>query len=358
MTLLLAFLALALLVSFFCSIAEAVILSVRPAYVEALQRKKPSAAKALERLQANLDRPLAAILTLNTVAHTVGAAGVGAQAAVVFGNEYLGVASAVLTLLILVFSEIIPKTLGAVHWQVLAPGMGQVILWLTRAMAPFVWFSERITRLIARSDANASTVSRDEMRAMAEIGAREGVIDDKELAIVSNLLRLHRLKVEDIMTPASVMFAISEAETVREFFEEHADTPFSRLPLFTGNAHQITGYVLKSDLLLAQARDEFDRPIGEFKREVMTLRDDISASAAYDRLTRSKSHIAVLVDEYGSLRGLVTMEDVVETLLGLEIIDEADTAEDMQSLARERWRDRMTAMGLDPDSMRPGGKSR
>ena len=156
-------------------------------------------------------------------------------------------------------------------------------------MAPFVWFSERITRLIARSDANASTVSRDEMRAMAEIGAREGVIDDKELAIVSNLLRLHRLKVEDIMTPASVMFAISEAETVREFFEEHADTPFSRLPLFTGNAHQITGYVLKSDLLLAQARDEFDRPIGEFKREVMTLRDDISASAAYDRLTRSKS---------------------------------------------------------------------
>ena len=357
MTLLLAFLALALFVSFFCSIAEAVILSVRPAYVEALHRKRPRSAKALRILQGNLDRPLAAILTLNTVAHTVGAAGVGAQAAVVFGSEYLGIASAVLTLLILVFSEIIPKTLGAVHWQTLAPALGRIVLWLTRAMTPFVWLSERLTRLLARSDEGASTVSRDEMRAMAEIGAREGVLEDKELAIVSNLMRLHRLKVEDIMTPASVMVAIGEAETVREFFDTHAQVPFSRLPVFAENAHQITGYVLKSDLLLAQARDEFDRTIGEFRREVMTQRDDISASAAYDRLTRSKGHLAIVVDEYGSLRGLVTMEDVVETLLGLEITDEADTAEDMQALARQRWRDRMSAMGIDPDSMLDAGKT-
>jgi CBS domain containing-hemolysin-like protein len=355
MTLLLAYLALALVVSFLCSISEAVLLSVRPAHVEALRRKKHPASEALQTLQANLDRPLAAILTLNTVAHTVGAAGVGAQSAVVFGNEFVGLTSAILTLLILVLSEIIPKTLGAVHWQSLAPSVGRMVLWLTRLMTPFVWFSEKLTGVIARSGESAFTFSRDEMRAMAEIGAREGVLDDKELAVVSNLMRLHRLKVEDIMTPASVMASVDGNDTVRAFFEAHAQTPFSRLPVFDGTAHHVSGYVLKSDLLLAQARDEFDRNIAEFSREIITLRDDISASAAFDRLTRSKGHLAVVVDEFGTLRGLVTMEDVVETLLGLEITDEADTVEDMQILARQRWRDRMTAMGLDPDSMPDGG---
>lgn len=356
MILLSAYLALALVVSFFCSISEAVLLSVRPAHVEALCRKGARGGKTLRVLQDNLDRPLAAILTLNTVAHTVGAAGVGAQAAVVFGNEFVGLTSAVLTLLILVLSEIIPKTLGAVHWQKLAPTIGHLVLWLMRIMAPFVWLSERLTRLMARSGESAFTFSRDEMRAMAEIGAREGVLDDKELAVVSNLMRLHRLKVEDIMTPASVMVSVSENETVGDFFESHAGTPFSRIPLHAESVHHVTGYVLKSDLLLAQARDEFDRSISEFRRDVMTLRDDISASAAFDRLTRSRSHLALIVDEYGTLRGLITMEDVVETLLGLEITDEADTVEDMQKLARQRWRDRMTAMGLDPDSI-PGGEA-
>jgi len=354
MILLLAYLALALFVSFFCSISEAVLLSVRPAHVEALNRKKHPAAKTLRLLQDNLDRPLAAILTLNTVAHTVGAAGVGAQAAAVFGSEYVGLTSAVLTLLILILSEIIPKTLGAVHWPALAPVVGTLVLWLMRIMAPFVWLSEKLTGLIARSGERALTVSRDEMRAMAEIGAREGVLDDRELAVVSNLMRLHRLKVEDIMTPASVMVSVGGGETVREFFDRHAQTPFSRLPVIGETPHQVTGYVLKSDLLLAQARDEFDRTIGEFQRDLMTLRDDLSASAAFDRLTRSKGHLAMVADEYGTLRGLVTMEDVVETLLGLEITDEADTVADMQILARQRWRDRMTAMGLDPDSMPDG----
>lgn len=219
---------------------------------------------------------------------TVGAAGVGAQAIVVFGNEFVGLTSAILTLLILVLSEIIPKTLGAVHWQSLAPSVGRMVLWLTRLMTPFVWFSEKLTGVIARSGESAFTFSRDEMRAMAEIGAREGVLDDKELAVVSNLMRLHRLKVEDIMTPASVMVSVNGNETVRAFFEAHAQTPFSRLPVFDGAAHHVSGYVLKSDLLLAQARDEFDRNIAEFSREIITLRDDISASAAFDRLTRSK----------------------------------------------------------------------
>ncbi|WP_300542262.1 hemolysin family protein, partial [Maricaulis sp.] len=343
MTLLLAYLALALVVSFFCSISEAVLLSVRPSHVEALHRKRVASAAALRKLQKNLDRPLAAILTLNTVAHTVGAAGVGAQAAVVFGSEFVGLTSAILTLLILILSEIVPKTLGAVHWRRLAPSVGHVVLWLTRVMMPFVWLSERLTRVIARSGESAFTFSRDEMRAMAEIGAREGVLDDKEHAIVSNLMRLHRLKVEDIMTPASVMTAANADLSVGEFFETHADTPFSRLPVYAESAHHITGYVLKSDLLLAQARGNFSGAISEYKRDVVALRDDLSASAAFDRLTRSKGHLAMVVDEFGTLRGLITMEDVVETLLGLEITDEADTVEDMQILARERWRERMAA---------------
>ncbi|MHA6289571.1 hemolysin family protein [Maricaulis sp. CAU 1757] len=353
MLLLSAYLALALVVSFFCSISEAVLLSVRPAYIQSLRKKQGRGAETLTKLQANLDRPLAAILTLNTIAHTVGAAGVGAQAAVVFGSESVGLTSAILTFLILVLSEIIPKTLGAVHWQALAPVMAPIIHGLTRLMGPFVWFSEKLTRLIARSGESAFTFSRDEMRAMAEIGAEEGVIDNQEMVVVTNLMRLHRLTVRDIMTPAPVMFTVSDQLTVAEFFEQFADKPFSRIPLRGRTMQDLNGYVLKSDLLLAQARDEFDRKISDFRRDVQALRDNMSASVVFDNLTRSRGHLALVIDEFGTVQGLVTMEDVVETLLGLEIIDEGDTVEDMQALARSKWKSRMEALGLHPDSVQP-----
>lgn len=351
MTLLIFYLLLAILVSFFCSISEAVLLSVRPSYVATLERKSTRGAKSLKKLRGNLDRPLAAILTANTIAHTVGAAGVGAQAAVVFGSAYVGVTSAVLTLAILIFSEIIPKTLGATYWRALAPVFGPLIEGLTTALFPFVWLSEKLTRLLSRSGANAFTFSRDEIEAMAEIGEREGLLQSKELKIVSNLMRLQKLSVRDIMTPRSVIFSAPASMTVQEFFSRHSTKPFSRIPIYKANTDDVVGFALKSDLLMAQAKDEFDRPLLDFRRDFLALLDSFSASDVFDKLMHEKSHIALLVDEYGTVQGLVTLEDVVETLIGLEIMDEVDTIEDMQALAYRRWRDRMTALGINPDSI-------
>lgn len=351
MTLLLIYLALAIGVSFFCSISEAVMLSLRPSYIGVLQKSKPKRAQLLQDLYNNLDRPLAAILTANTISHTVGAAGVGAQATVVFGDGSLGVVSAVLTFLILVFSEIIPKTIGATYWQQLAPLFGLLVHWMTIALAPLVWMSEKLTKLLSRSGASAFTFSRDEMRAMVEIGVKEGLLDPKELKIVGNLMRLHKLPVRSIMTPRAVIFSVDENTTVNDFFNKYADNPFSRIPVYDNDGDNLTGYVLKTDLLIAQARDQFKKNLSEFKREFLAVPDMLSAFGVYERLMHDKSHIALVVDEYGSVRGLVTLEDVVETIIGLEITDETDTVEDMQKLAQQRWRDRVTAMGIDPESL-------
>ncbi len=350
MSLLIFYLVLAIGVSFFCSIAEAVLLSVRPSYIATLESKGNAGAKVLAKLRGNLDRPLAAILTANTIAHTVGAAGVGAQASFVFGSQYLGVVSGVLTLLILVFSEIIPKTIGAAYWQQLAPTFGHLIDGLTKLLLPFVWMSERITRLISRSGASAYTFSREEMEAMAEIGATEGLLEKKELKIVQNLMRLDQLSVRDIMTPRTVVFSVPGTMAVKEFFSKHEKNPFSRIPLYKDGGDDVMTYVLKSDLLVAQGKDEFDRPMTDFEREFLVLPDVLSASACFDRLMQERSHIALVVDEYGSMVGLVTLEDVMETLIGLQITDELDTVEDMQVLAHDRWRKRMKAAGIDPDS--------
>ena len=339
---------LSLVLSFFCSIAEAVLLSVRTSYIASLDQKK-SSTKTLAKIQGDLDRPLAAILTANTIAHTVGAAGVGAQSAIVFGSHYLGITSAILTLLVLLFSEIIPKTLGAVYWKQLAPLFGILINWLTFALYPVVWASEKLTKLISRSNDKALTFSRDEMTAMVEIGKDEGVFDNNEHLIVSNLMKLKKLPVRDMMTPRPVMFSISSEMAVKEFFEKHSETPFSRIPMHTGNANNINSYILKTDLLLAQARDEFDRKLSEFQREIPILLQTTKTSEAYEQLILGKSHIALVVDEYGTVQGLITQEDIVETLIGLEITDELDTVEDMQIFANNRWKERMKTIGINPN---------
>lgn len=350
MTLLFLYLLLAIGVSFICSIAEAVLLSIRPSFIAALDQNSRTAV-ILRSLHEKLDRPLAAILTANTIAHTVGAAGVGAQATVVFGNEYLGITSAVLTFLILVLSEIIPKTLGAVYWQQLAPTFARIIYGMTVALSPFVWCSEKLTRLIARDADGAFAVSRTEVHAMIKIGKEEGVLSSKEYDITTNLMRLRHLSVRDIMTPRPVIFSVQQDMNVLDFFEKHANTPFSRIPIYNTNTDDITGYVLKTDLLIAQAKDQFDRHLHEFKRDFLVLPDHISASKAYDRLMHGKVHIALIVDEYGSVQGLASLEDVVETIIGLEITDEMDKVEDMQALARKRWCTRMKEMGITTDDL-------
>lgn len=351
MTLLFLYLFLAIGVSFICSIAEAVLLSVRPSYIAALDEKSRTA-EVLTLLREKLDKPLAAILTANTIAHTVGAAGVGAQSAVVFGSAYLGVTSAVLTFLILVLSEIIPKTLGAVYWQQLAPSFGRLIYIMMILLYPFVWCSERLTRLIASDGKGAFAVKRTEVEAMIKIGKDEGALTSKEYDITTNLMRLSQLSVRDIMTPRPVIVSANESMSVQAFFDSHAAGPFSRIPIYNQNTDDLTGYVLKSDLLIAQAKDEFDRQLHEFKRTLLVLPDHISASKTYDKLIHGKAHIALIVDEYGSPQGLASQEDIVETIIGLEITDEMDRVEDMQALARKRWYARMEDMGISPKDLK------
>lgn len=347
MALLIFYLTLAICVSFLCSVAEAVLLSVRPSYVASLKRKRKYGALALEKLQSGLDRPLAAILILNTVAHTVGAAGVGAQAAAVFGNQYVAVISAVLTLLILVLSEIIPKTLGAAYWQRLAPFTAVALLWLVKILLPLVWLSEKLTRLLSDKEGHTH-FSREEFTAMAHIGAKEGLLDAKERKIVDNLMRLHNLSVQDIMTPRSVIFMAQKDQTVDAFLAKHADNPFTRVPLYGENRDDVIGYALKQEIFKAKARGDEEMTLEDLRRDIPFLPDTQSASLAFDQLMRSRSHVALIIDEFGTAEGILTLEDVIETLIGLEITDELDTVEDMQLLARKRWQDRMSALGIDP----------
>jgi CBS domain containing-hemolysin-like protein len=332
--------------SFLCSIAEAVILSVNTPYITLLIRDgKPSGA-VLGRMKTEINSALAAILTLNTIAHTVGAVGAGAQAAQVFGSAWVGVTSAVLTLLILVFSEIIPKTLGAYYWKQLAPAIAyvlQVMVWL---LWPFVKMAELITRGLSHGPV-LTGFNRDELAAMADISAGEGLLGREETRMLKSLLRLRKSKVTDVMTPRTVIFSLPEDLHVEEFFWKYESQRFSRIPIHADNPEHLNGFVLRSDLLLAQARGNTDTPLLNYRRELHALPASISLSRAFDTLLEKRAHLMIVVDEYGSTIGLVTLEDILETLLGLEIVDESDQTTDMQAHARRLWRKRARDMGLD-----------
>ncbi len=340
------YVALAIGVSFLCSIMEAVLLSVTPAYIGALERDRPDAASRLRALKSDVDRPLAAILTLNTVAHTIGAAGAGAEAAAYFGNAAIGIFSAVLTLGILVLSEIIPKTLGAVYWRSLAPVVSRVLKPLIYLLYPLVLMSQWFAKLLTGGKKEGE-VSREELAALAELGAEEGVFDRQEAKFLTSLLRFESLRVADVMTPRTVLVAFPETATAQDLVD--AERPFSRYPVYGTDRDDITGYVLLSDALAQVAADEHEHPLGSLRRDVVAVPEDQSLLELFDRLVEEREHIALVVDQYGGTAGLVTMEDVIETLLGIEITDETDVTEDMQVLARERWRSRASDLGLDED---------
>lgn len=349
MTLLVIYVLVALGFSFLCSIAEAVLLSVTPAYIGTLEEKRPQAARRLLRQKEDIDRPLAAILSLNTIAHTVGAAGAGAQAAVVFGSGAVGLASAVLTLLILVLSEIIPKTLGAVYWRALAPVVSRIVRVLELILYPFVLLSMGLTRLLARE--RESAVNREEIAAMADLGAQEGEIARGESLIMKNLFRLRDLTVADVMTPRDVVFRLPDITTVAEFVRAHGDAPFSRVPIHGGNRDELGGLVLKNDVLLAHARGEGGRALSELRRDVPELDARTPLPGALERLLQGRAHLGVVRGPAGAFAGIVTLEDVIETLLGLEIVDEADSQANMQARARARWQQRAKALGLPVDEV-------
>jgi len=347
MTLLLVYAGVALGFSFFCSLAEAALLSMTPFYVQNLVSEGHRSAKLLARLEADMDQALAAILSLNTIAHTVGAVGVGAEAARVFGSAYVGIASAVLTLLILVISEIIPKTVGAAWWRTLAPALAPAVWLLVKLLWPLVWLSERLTKIIARGRPIAR-FKREEFTAMAEVGAKEGELLPEELRIVTNLVRFKTIRAQDIMTPRTVTFTLDETMTVAEAMAGHPEIPFSRIPLYGRNPDDIDSVLLKADLYLAGARDRHDTPLSELGGPLTAVSATMPITELFEVLIDEGRHMAVLVDEYGGVAGVVTLEDIIETLLGLEIVDELDTTEDMQELARSLWRERAARLGIAP----------
>ncbi|MDJ0786475.1 MAG: hemolysin family protein [Myxococcota bacterium] len=351
MTLLVVYVTLAIAVSFLCSVLEAVLLSITPAYVGALSREDPDAGARLQALKDDVDRPLAAILTLNTVAHTIGAAGAGAQAAAVFGSAWVGLFSAVLTLAVLIFSEIIPKSLGAAYWRPLAPAAGRVLQAMIVLLGPLVWLCRFVTRLVTPEREDAS-MSRDELAAMAEIGAEQGVVEGQEAEILKSLLRFNDLLAEDVMTPRTVLVDFPETATVNDVIE--ARVPFSRLPVWEKDRDHVTGFVLKDDVLERGAAGALDTPLRELQRDILAVDRRLPLPRLFDRLLARREHLALVIDGYGGTAGVVTMEDVIETLLGLEIVDEADEDTDMQQLARRRWQERAARLGLVPEPSEGG----
>ena len=355
--LLVTYVLLALLFSFMCSVAEAVLLSITPAFIGGLEASDPKRAALLKRLKGeNIDRSLAAILTLNTIAHTVGAIGAGAKATVVFGSAWFGVFSAVMTLLILFLSEILPKTLGAVYWRSLTGITAIYVNILVKSMYPLILVSEKLTKLIAHGQ-TVHVFSRDEFIAMAHIGQQSGHINERESRIIRNLFRFGSLTAQDIMTPRTVMVALPESISISDALQVKMSIPFSRIPVYATHQDAMTGFVLREDMLTAQTHGTGDRPLTALRRDILTVAGNTPLSTLLELLLDKRHHIAVVIGEYGETEGVVTLEDVVETLLGIEIVDEGDKVDDMQHLARQLWRKRARALGMEvgPANTPPAG---
>jgi len=345
MALLIAYLFLALFVSFLCSIMESVLLSTPQSFLIVKHEEGHIWAKSFINMKMNIDKPLSAILSLNTVAHTVGAAGVGAQAIKVFGDAYFGIVSAVLTILILVVTEIIPKTIGARYWKNLTRASYLTIKMMIFFTYPLVVMSSVITKVFSKQK-NEQTTSREEIAALASIGAGEGLFSDKENKIIQNILKLKNVRVTEIMTPRVVVAVANEDLSLNEFLKSKDYLKFSRIPVYSGNDENITGYVFRQEVFENLAEEKQNLTLKEIKREIIVVPDSTTLFSLWEKLLEKKEHIALIVDEYGGLDGIVTMEDIIETLLGLEIVDEKDTITDMQKYARERWNTRQAKYNL------------
>lgn len=338
MGLLLFYLISSLILSSLCSVLEAVLLATTSTFASMKEEEGSKAAALLKAYKADIDRPISAILSLNTIAHTLGAAGVGAQATILWGSEAVGITSAVMTLLILVISEIIPKVIGATYWRELALGTARIISVLIVITYPLVLLSQLITRVFSSKN-GPSTVSREEVQAMVNVGVEEGVFKAKERKAIQSFLKLEEVKAEEIMTPAPVVATAIETMTLGEFYE-HGDErlhSYSRIPVYDEEEEYIKGYVLRAEVLEELSDDRFAMPLTDLLRPILTFRDDEPVSNIWEQMLAKKEHISIIIDEYGTMRGIVTMEDVIETMLGVEIVDENDEAVDMQDMAREKW---------------------
>lgn len=339
----------ALVFSFICSVAEAVLLSITPSFIEKLRVDQPERANSLKALrQDNVDRSLAAILTVNTIAHTVGAIASGAQATVVFGSAWIGLFSGIMTLAILFLSEIIPKTIGAVYWPNLVGPTMVFIRISIKLLYPLIIISEALTKLIARGK-SVHPVGKDELLAMTNLGERSGEIEKHEAHIVRNLIHFGSLTAEDIMTPRTVVAAFQEGKTVSWAASEMSKHPFSRFPVYGKDIDDVVGLVLRDEILAMEAADDGNKTLNTVKTDMQHIEAETALPELLELFLTSRKHIALVVDTYGGTKGIVSLEDVIEALLGMEIMDEMDNVEDMRQHARKQWLERATKLGIDPD---------
>ncbi len=336
--------------SFACSILEAVLLSITPTFINIKKKEGKAYATSLEALKKDVDKPLIAILTLNTIAHTVGAILVGVEAEKVFGNgdNSILIVSAIMTLLILVASEIIPKTIGATYWKQLANFTDKAlhVLIFPLKWTGLLWVLQLTTKLIGRKGHHESVLSREDFHVMADIAQEEGVFLESESKIIKNLLTFKDVQAKDIMTPRTVMKTASENMTIQAFYDNNPKLKFSRIPIYGNSTDDISDYFLKDNLLEAIIKGNGKNTLKSIKRELIVTTRNLPIPELFEKLIAQREHIALVVDEYGTVSGLVTQEDVIETLLGLEIMDESDNVADLQMLARKSWEKRAKQLGL------------
>ncbi len=347
MILLLIYLGIALFFSFLCSILEAALLSTSSIYINMKLKEGRKYAQSLDHYKKNIDLPLSAILTLNTFAHTIGAAGVGSQVQELWGNDYLAIASIILTLIILIGSEIIPKTLGALYWKELSRFTVLALrIMIYSPLYPFILLTNSVTRLLRKGRSGKSAISEPEFRAITDTVIENRVMDAEESRILENLMQFQNILVKNIMTPQVVIHAADESTSIEQFYEKNQDSPFSRIPLYQKELNEFTGFVLRDEVMESIIEKRGGEPLKSIARPITAVNEDTPIVRLFSKLIERRIHMAIVVDEYGMVSGLVTMEDLFETLIGLEIVDEMDDVEDMQVLARKNWETRAKKLGL------------
>ncbi len=349
---------LSIIFSFLCSIWEAVLLSITPSFIKLKQQDSPSLGNLLAKFKDDIDTPLSAILTLNTIAHTVGAIGVGAQAAEIFGTRsasifgfefgYESIIAAAMTLAILILSEIIPKTIGANNWQRLSNFTARSLVILTFVLKPFIWIAKLITKSLNKGG-EKSVFSRRDYAAMTDAVGESGQIKKADHTLIKNVLGFDELTAKDVMTPRTVMVMADENQTIEKYFQNKKFLQFSRIPTFSGSRDTITGTILKDDLLLAVIEGKGDEQLKTIKRDISIVPENFSLRRVFEEINDRRIHIAVVVDQYGGVSGLISMEDVFETLFGREIMDETDSVSDLQAYARKKWEERAKKLGLNDE---------
>ncbi len=334
MELLILYFALAVGISFICSVLEAVLLSVNMSYISVLEKEKPQIGKLLRIHKTNISKSIASILILNTIAHTIGAAAVGAQASILFGNDAVVIISIIMTFAILFLSEIIPKTIGAIYWKELAPYSSQIIRLLIWITYPIILTTLFVTDKISKGKEDANSLTKDELLESMLLSEDDGVIDEKESDYIENILKLDEMKIADVLTPRSVVFALDETRTLKEIISNENDIfNFSRIPVYNNSIEDVTGIILTKKLFQQALKDD-SVTLASIKKEIYSINENIPVSKALDLFISKKDHMFLVMDNYDQTEGIITLEDCVETILGLEIMDESDRNEDMRELAK------------------------